>query len=307
MRIEIGQEVHDRAHATKTMKIVTLACCHNRKQQTLNAIAHLYNQAVPETVQVHHVLVDDGSSDGTAKAIKESFPEVEIVTGTGELYWAGGMRFGWETAIKQRTIDYLLVYNDDISLVPNALNQLITTSCDFTTTVGNIEHVTVGAFCGKDGQKTTYSGLRRNSKYNPLDFVRIDPPLSGFTTADVLNMNFALISSKCLEAIGFLSNTFIHSGADFEYGLRLRKYGGQILVAPGYLGVCERNQKVLRPSYAANTLKKYLHARLSPKEAPFRQTWEYHRTYGGPAWPYLFLRQYITKRSIALLLSGKWL
>ena len=116
------------------MRIVTLATCHNRREKTLSALNDLYAQELPESVNVEHVLVDDGSTDGTAAAVAERFPDVEIVPGAGKLFWAGGMRYGWEQAVRGKMFDYLLVYNDDVRLETSALQQLLETSEEYGST-----------------------------------------------------------------------------------------------------------------------------------------------------------------------------
>ena len=62
-------------------------------------------------------------------------------------------------------------------------------------------------------------------------------PNGHIQTADVCNMNAVLISNA-LKNVGFLSSFFIHSGADFEYCLRLRKSRGSVFVAPKIIGTC---------------------------------------------------------------------
>ena len=76
------------------MHIVALACCRNRRQLTLSAISDLYGQNLSNDIKLSIVLVDDSSSDGTSQSVLDLYPNVELVDGSGDLYWAGGMRFG---------------------------------------------------------------------------------------------------------------------------------------------------------------------------------------------------------------------
>ena len=48
-------------------------------------------------------------------------------TGSGNLFWAGEMRFGWNQYVKNQYSDYLLVFNDDIVLYSGVLNKLVST------------------------------------------------------------------------------------------------------------------------------------------------------------------------------------
>ena len=42
-----------------------------------------------------------------------------------------------------------------------------------------------------------------------------------------------------INKIGFLSNSYTHSLADYDYTLTAKKVGFDVLVAPGFLGECK--------------------------------------------------------------------
>ena len=46
--------------------------------------------------EVDYLIVDDGSNDGTQQIVKETYPEVEILSGDGNLWWTGAMHLGVE-------------------------------------------------------------------------------------------------------------------------------------------------------------------------------------------------------------------
>ncbi|NOZ83279.1 MAG: glycosyltransferase, partial [Epsilonproteobacteria bacterium] len=83
------------------MVISILLTCHNRKNKTLRCLRSLKEQVNPnEEYSCFVYLVDDGSTDGTTPAICQKFPDVNIIQGTGCLYWYGGMQLAWEHALK---------------------------------------------------------------------------------------------------------------------------------------------------------------------------------------------------------------
>ena len=91
------------------MKIATLTTSYNRKKLTLRALSSLVAQELPQNISIIHFLVDDLCTDGTAAAVSKSFPAVNIVSSKGNLFWAGGMRFGWSQAVRQIDYDYIFV------------------------------------------------------------------------------------------------------------------------------------------------------------------------------------------------------
>jgi len=86
--------------------------CHNRKEKTIASLKKLINQDDIDTLDVKIYLVDDGSTDGTSEAIKNNFPQVNIIKGDGTLFWNGGMRGAFSKAMENGH-DYYLWLNDD--------------------------------------------------------------------------------------------------------------------------------------------------------------------------------------------------
>ena len=70
------------------------------------------------------VIVDDGSTDGSAQYIQEHCKDAVILIGDGQLWWAGATNLGIRWAL-DREFDYILMYNDDQVCDPDFLSRLI--------------------------------------------------------------------------------------------------------------------------------------------------------------------------------------
>ena len=78
-----------RSFRVKPATIAVLLTCHNRRQHTLACLEGIHRNTVDGvTVDIH--LVDDGSSDGTAEAVAEAYPDVEITTRLGRIVLGRG-------------------------------------------------------------------------------------------------------------------------------------------------------------------------------------------------------------------------
>ena len=55
-------------------RLVALLACHNRKDRTLACLQSLLDQ--DHTVPIEVIVVDDGSNDGTAEAVKALSPRL---------------------------------------------------------------------------------------------------------------------------------------------------------------------------------------------------------------------------------------
>jgi GT2 family glycosyltransferase len=70
------------------------------------------------------VVVDDGSTDGTAETLAAEFPEVAVLPGDGALWWSGAINRGARYALEQGA-DYVLFLNNDVLLHPEFLEELL--------------------------------------------------------------------------------------------------------------------------------------------------------------------------------------
>jgi len=90
---------------------------HNRRETTVALVEALRRQTRKE---FHLLLIDDGSTDGTADAVRALWPEVEVITGTGDWWWAGGLDQGCRRLARTGVADedVLLLINDDVVIEP---------------------------------------------------------------------------------------------------------------------------------------------------------------------------------------------
>ncbi|HEX8459840.1 MAG TPA: glycosyltransferase [Segetibacter sp.] len=212
------------------MRIAALLATFNRKQKTLECLRRLQQQQLPADCELEVYLTDDASSDGTATAVKDLFPRVNLFKGTGSLFWAGGMRFTWRKALTSNP-DYYLLLNDDTLLNDNAIAVLLNHT-SFTTKPSIVIGSTVDLSTGK----TSYGGSKLTSK-SLWKGSMIEAP-TVFTHVDFANANIMLVPKQIVEKIGILSEAFTHSLADYDYTLRAKKAGFDVIVAPGFLGSC---------------------------------------------------------------------
>lgn len=277
------------------MKILAMATCHNRKNKTIEALKALHSQSALNRVELDVVLLSDGCTDGTVEAVRAAYPEIHIIHGDGNLYWAGGMRAVWNyVKAENLDFDHLLVFNDDIDLYETALETLLEDH-NFLSSDGNREIVVTGNFLNKAKKAVTYGGWVRSSRWHPLRMaldvsnLKLEKP----TIVDTLNMNFSLINRSAIERNGFLADYFVHRGADFEFGLRVTRSGGIVASSSKVVGTCERNSDVGTSNEQRLSRLARLRRLLSPKEEPFLQRFHFYRYHGGPIWPVLFIAPYI--------------
>jgi GT2 family glycosyltransferase len=269
-----------------------LMTCHNRKNATLLCLDKVYKNTIPSTLTISIFLVDDGSTDGTEKAVAIKYPEVNIIKGDGSLFWNGGMRLAWNEALKGE-FDYYLWINDDSMIYEDSIARLL-----FTYNKLSSQADTPGAILGTmvdpKSKKPTYGGRISVSKLNPLKFGEVIRPSNEPTPCDFINGNLTLIPAESVKKIGILSNAFTHSMGDFDYGLRLKKAGSTCWVAPGVYGECEQNSEKGGCKDANISAAERVKIMQQLSQLPPVDEWKYFvRQHGGVLWLILWFKAFI--------------
>lgn len=203
----------------------------NRKDLTAAILQQLTGQ-IAQQIQaqslqpddVHIIVVDDGSSDGTSDLIAQRFPQVHLLQGDGTLWWTGAIAQAMAYAQSTLQPDYFLWLNDDITLADDFVAQLVAecTSPERSTTPKQLTGGIVFAQHYPDW--IVFGGVRAGALINRID--QFDEPA---LPVDTLNGNITLLPARIVEDIG-LPNTerFRHYGGDFEYICRAKRHGYQI-------------------------------------------------------------------------------
>ena len=271
------------------MSIATLITCHNRKEETLSCLAALFQNSLPEGYSLEVFLVDDGGTDGTEQAVREHYPQVNVIKGNGSLYWNGGMRLAFAAAMK-RGFDYYLWLNDDTLLYPATIQSLIATSGELQAKHGK-SVIVVGSTQDANDGRLSYGGVIRPKKWKTLLFELVTPkdvPIE----CEAMNGNCVLIPRAIAKVVGNLEKEFVHAMGDLDYGLRARYAGFSVWVMAGFAGTCSRN--VMADSFSDAGLPVALRLRkmMHPKGLPPSSWRIFTQRHAGFFWPIFWLWPY---------------
>jgi GT2 family glycosyltransferase len=293
----------------KPSNLAVLLTCYNRKQKTLACLAALSKQALPETIELCIYLVDDGSTDGTAEAVLQAHPEVKILQGDGSLFWTGGMQLAFAEAMCNNH-DFYLWLNDDTDLYPTALQRLLKTFEQLTAEQAHLRAIVVGSTQDPENGEFTYGGVRQVNWLHPCKFSE-KKPTNQPQPCDTMNGNCVLIPHEVAELVGGLDVTFRHYAADYDYGLRARRKGCTVWIAPGFIGTCAYNHPKTRMQNSKMPLSEQVQKLEQPKGVdtedvilhPFWEWKAFTERHAGLLWPIYWLMPY--RRMIWLTWFGK--
>jgi GT2 family glycosyltransferase len=177
-----------------------------------------------EYARLNVVVVDNGSTDGSAARLHEAFGRIELLRTATNLGFAGGCNVGIERAIEQG-VDYVWLLNNDTEVASDALSAMLRTA------LGAPRVGAVGGVLYEFDERDTiqmWGGGR-------VDFLSGSclPFTAPAAASDVHFVSGAslLLSVPALEEVGALDERYFMYWEDTDLSFRLRKAGWSLAIA----------------------------------------------------------------------------
>lgn len=216
-------------------KVGVAIAVHNSRDQTRNCLDSLLRS---DCCNLHIVVVDDGSYDGTWEMLKRDYPSVVVLLGDGNLWWTGGNNRAIEACL-EAGCDYVLLLNPDVILKPDTILQLLVAASKNPNTI--ISPVVVR----HDRPKIVWWA---GSRWQPLIpwfpliwmnryiFKAGTPvsklPAEPFFTSEAHGRG-VLVPGNVFKRIGLYDIEHLpHYGADTDFSFRATSAGFAILIVP---------------------------------------------------------------------------
>src|SRR5437773_318747 len=218
-----------------TVGIVTAV--YNRREITLQCLRSLA-RIDRSGLDIHITVVDDASTDGTGEAIRREFPEVELITGSGDLWFTEGTNVGVRAALR-RGPKYILMMNDDQVFDARFLRSMIDTAEKYP-------HSVVGPILLLWDQPhkifqtspvwDTFGGGWRHWSHQTVWTVPERP-----WKVDLIVGNCVLVPAEAIRECGLMDSKHFPNFGDAEYTPRLKRASWQLLIDPRARVFCQPN------------------------------------------------------------------
>jgi GT2 family glycosyltransferase len=196
----------------------------NGREDTLRCLASL----PPDVLTV---VPDNGSTDGSAEAIRERFPHVHVIENGANLGYSGGNNAGIRAALDDGA-DWVVLLNNDATLEAGALDAFRDAAA---------RHPRAGVLAGKllfeDG-RVQWAGQRvallTGYSGRPRGYGREDGPRYG-EEIEVDRAVGALmaVSREAIDRAGLLDDDLFAYVEDVDWSLRIRDAGFTCVLVPG--------------------------------------------------------------------------
>ncbi len=202
----------------------------NRLAHTREIIDCLYRQT---NVTVKIVIVDDGSTDGTAEYLR-NLPDVMTLRGDGDLWWAGAIHVALRAIHGQlKQGDFFAFMNNDTKINDDFLSVLASTSiANGRSVVGSVVRSATPPYSLLD------IGPMGNLANRAIWDIARDLPeeekanLKETYPVDFLPGRGTLYPAEVLDKIGYMRPRLLpHYHADYEFADRAKRAGFALLVA----------------------------------------------------------------------------
>lgn len=202
----------------------------NGREDTLRCLESL---ALVEHPDLGIVCVDNGSTDGSQRAVRERFPQVVLIEAGANLGYAGGNNLGLRHALESGA-RWMMLLNNDVTVAPDVIE-------GFERAARVCPHA--GILAGKvyfaDRPRTIWFAGQRVSELlgysgRPRGYGRPDGPRYGRVrpTGRAVGALMA-VSREAIEAVGLLDEELFAYVEDVDWALRVRRAGLDVVFVPG--------------------------------------------------------------------------
>ena len=201
-------------------------------RKCLDSLSELVPKKEPDSYGFEIVVVDDGSSDGTSDWIMKNHPAVHLESGTGNLWWSGGINKGIIYALEKLNAEYILWWNNDIQPAEDYFRNVIDLidTHDENTIIGSKIYVLKnGLIWGMGGRFNPVTGKRHMYGERQADTADYQKPID----VDWFPGMGTIIHRSVFDKISLLDEkNFPQYHGDSDYTFRARKAGLRLIAFP---------------------------------------------------------------------------
>ncbi len=201
----------------------------NNKADTLDCLRSLGSVTYPAC---EAIVIDNGSTDGSAAAIREAYPGIVMIEAGKNLGFTGGNNIGMRKALEAGA-DYVLLLNNDTVVDPSFLDALV----EVAESDPIIGVVGPKIYYFREPKKIWFLGGRINYwsgeagaiGKNEADDGKYDKP----EDTDLINGCAMLVKREVLEAVGLLYEPMFCYLEENDFCARVKKHGYRLMYVPG--------------------------------------------------------------------------
>ncbi len=224
----------------KAYKLEIVTPVYDRREETLQCLRSL-SRIDRTDLEVHIIVVDDGSTDGTAEALAKDFPEVEIIRGDGNLWYTAGTNRGIQAALRHNP-DYVLAINNDSIFDEKSVYNLVRCAEEYPRSVVGpllLDWTTPHKIFQVAPRWELISGGYRHWFRQTVWTVPNRP-----WQVELIVGNCVLYPAQAIREAGLMDEKRLPQFGDAEYTPRMRRRGWRLMIEPRARVFCKPNDLI---------------------------------------------------------------
>jgi N-acetylglucosaminyl-diphospho-decaprenol L-rhamnosyltransferase len=215
---------------------------YNRADLLADCLASIY--AHPTRCALEVWVVDNASSDGSAQAVRSSFPQARLIESPVNGGYAYGNNLALRAILAAGTPDYILLLNNDTVVPAGAFDGLVdylearpevaVVGPKLVLPDGSLDLACRRSFPTPEVSFYRMTGLAwlfpRSPRFGRYNLTYLDPAVE--TEVDAVVGACMLLRASVVQEVGLLDEQFFMYGEDLDWAYRIKQYGWRIVYYP---------------------------------------------------------------------------
>ena len=213
---------------------------HNRCEETLRCLRSIWRSDLDD-LEIHVIVVDDGSTDDTAERVAREFPDVEIVPGNGNLWYTAGANLAIEAGLKFDP-DFVLLINNDQIFDAKCIRSVVSCAQRFPRSIVGALLLSWASPHEVFQVSPQWSVAKGGFRHWFKQTVWTVPPKPW--RVEIIVGNCVLFPVGAIRQVGLMDAKRLPQYGDAEYTPRMRRAGWQLVIEPRARVFCKPNDVI---------------------------------------------------------------
>lgn len=216
---------------TENPTVFIICGVHNQLDYTKRLFGCLEKQTY-QNIQI--IIIDDGSTDGTANYINKYYPSAILLQGDGNLWWTGAIYLGVASILeKAKKGDYILILNNDCTFDDNYIKLLLKASKENSSAiVGSLIVIANNRNRIWDGGVKIDWSRGKYIQLGPKNISDIPVNVIYQNNIDTISTKGTLYPIEIFRKIGNFDKKHLpHYISDYEFACRAKRKGFRLIIS----------------------------------------------------------------------------